>query len=154
MTNLFKVRRDGSGDIAVSSPIPTRLTRGEAFNLAVWLVAFADAKAASGNSEFAVMLQGALNPRKLVSADGPGTTAYSTSRERSKIPTRRRTAEASIEVARPLSALLSSGHPATSPLAGLHRLVHPPNISYNIAILTAWQVRSVYFILHRGLTTT
>ncbi len=74
MTNLFKVRRDASGDIAVSYPIPTRLTRGEALNLAVWLVSLADGKAASGNSEFAVLLQGALNPRRLVSADGPETT--------------------------------------------------------------------------------
>jgi len=73
MTNLFRVRRDGSGDIALSNPVPTRLTRGEALNFAVWLVAFAHGKAASGDSEFAVMLQGALNPRKLLSANGPGT---------------------------------------------------------------------------------
>jgi hypothetical protein len=74
MTNLFRVRRDGSDDIALSNPVPTRLTRGEALNLAVWLVAFADGKAASGDSEFAVMLQGALNPRKLRSIAGPETT--------------------------------------------------------------------------------
>jgi len=51
-----------------------------------------------------------------------------------------RTAGASVEVARPLSSiLLSSGHPATSPLAGLHRLVHPPNISYNRLLLTIFK---------------
>ena len=72
--------------IALSNPTPTRLTRGEALNLAVWLVALADGKAASGDSEFAVMLQGALNPRKLVSADGPGTTGSQTSWKRSRIP--------------------------------------------------------------------
>ena len=73
MTNLFRVRRDSSGDIAVPYPIPSKLTRGEALNLAVWLVAVADGKAASGASEFAVMLQGALNPRKMVTTNGPTT---------------------------------------------------------------------------------
>ena len=75
MTNLFRVRRDGSGDIALFEiPYSTRLTRGEALNLAVWLVAFADGKATFWEQRIRSHGASALNPRKLGSIAGPKTT--------------------------------------------------------------------------------
>ncbi len=46
---------------ALWNRVPTRLTRDEALNLAVWFVAFADEKVPYGDSEFSVMLRAALN---------------------------------------------------------------------------------------------
>ena len=102
LTNLFRVRRDGSGDIALPNPVPTRLTRGQALNLAVWLVAFADGKAASGDSEFAVMLQGVVNTESWGASPGQKLRGNRLPGSHQEFPTRIRTAEASIEVARPL----------------------------------------------------
>lgn len=71
MMNFFKVRLQDDHDIVLVDRVPSMLTREEALDLAIWLVVSADRKADSGDSEFAVMLKGTLDPCESVRDPGP-----------------------------------------------------------------------------------